>query len=57
MSTGTEISLLKAFLGVFLCFQENDAGIRRPDCLRKSRKFAVSVKPFNSRKKIKNAKR
>lgn len=57
MSTGTEISLLKAFLGVFLCFQENDAGIRQPDCLQKSHKFAVSVKPFNSRKKIKNAKR
>lgn len=57
MSTGTEISLLKAFLGVFLCFQENDAGIRRPYCLRKSHKFIVSIKPFNSRKKIKNAKR
>lgn len=57
MSTDTEISLLKAFLGVFLRFQENDARIRRPYCLQKSRKFAVSIKPFNSRKKIKNAKR
>lgn len=57
MSTDTEISLLKAFLGVFLCFRENDAGIRQPDCLQKSHKFAVSIKPFNSRKKIKNAKR